>query len=160
MCKCVVYVCMCVFNFQKFRKLQKFQKISKKFKKSKKSQKFQKISRTSKKFKKTQKFNNSKNLKFFEFLFFWIFFYYFVEKSSFSNNFLLFWNFPNLRKVHRVNPGEIEFLFFSRFFWHIKRIFSTSYAKVMAVSIFFFVFCKKKGQNAYSKFLYQLDTKT
>ena len=24
---CVVYVCMCVFNFQKFQKLQKFQKI-------------------------------------------------------------------------------------------------------------------------------------
>ncbi len=137
-----IYVCVVYEKIQKF--VQKVQIIQKKSKISK-SQKNSKNSKNPKKFKKLQKSKNSTNPKKIEFF---IFFYFFI--FSFWNNFFSLWNLEDLRKPHRVNPGGIGFLFFSSFFWHIKRIFSTSYAKVMAVLRFFSGFCKK-GQNSYFK---------
>ena len=140
---CVVYVCYVYIYVSKNSKVctesSNNPKKIKNFKKVKKIQKIQKIPKNSKNFKKSK---NSTNPKKFEFFIFFIF--------SFWNNFFSLWNLEDLRKPHRVNPGGIGFLFFSSFFWHIKRIFSTSYAKVMAVLRFFSGFCKK-GQNSYFK---------
>ena len=76
-------------------------------------------------------------------------FFIFLD-SSFRNNFLLFLNFPILRKLHLVNPAEIELLFSRRLFWYIERIFPISYAKSVGVSTFFCKSCKKR-----SKFIFQ-----
>ena len=61
--------------------------------------------------------------------------------------------FPESEKSSRIWAP-----FFSQFFWYIKHIFSTSYAKVMPLQSFFYFFAKKVKIHI-SKFLYQLDTK-
>ena len=151
-------ICICVVSkgdwksFKRSKKIKTIWKFSKKSKKFEKTQKNPNISKNPKKIKKSRKVNNLLcNTFLCLFWSFWIFliFWIFVH-SSFWNNFLLFWNLPILRKLHRVNPGEIELLFSRRSFWYIERIFSTPYAKSMGISNFIFKSCKK-GPNSYFK---------
>ena len=124
----------------------KIQKNTKKFKKFKKVKNFKKNPKNS---------NNSTIFFVIHFCVFFLNFFDFVGKNRLFEITFFFWNLENLRIADRVNPGVIELEFFSSFFWYIKRVFSTSYAKVMAVTTLFFCLLQKR-----SKFLYLLDTQT